>query len=61
MDPTNDAYEPAYKYEGNPESSAYDPGWNGEFIKNNALTDINHRFGRKFKIKSFRWLNSNEI
>lgn len=60
-DEANDPSEPAYLYQGNPTNNTYDPGWDGAFTKNNNLTPANSRFGRKFKIASFRWLNSNEI
>lgn len=33
----------------------------GAFSPNSALTDVNRRFGRKFKIESFRWLGPSEI
>lgn len=34
---------------------------NGDFVDNAALTEVNRRFGRKFRIQNFRWLNSSEI
>jgi hypothetical protein len=33
----------------------------GQFSENSALTPVNRRFGRKFQIASFRWLNGSEI
>jgi hypothetical protein len=33
----------------------------GKFDDNNELTPLNLRFGRKFRIESFRWLNANEV
>jgi hypothetical protein len=33
----------------------------GIFLDNAALTALNRNFGRKFKINSFRWLNSAEV
>ncbi len=33
----------------------------GDYIDNPALTDTNKRFGRKFEIVSFRWMNYEEI
>jgi len=61
VDPTNEANEPAYIYESNPIDDTYDPRWDGEFVSNPDLSETNRRFGRKFKITSFRWLNSKEI
>jgi hypothetical protein len=60
-DPTNESNEAAMLYKGNPVDPSYDPRWNGEFAPNPDLTPTNRRFGRKFKIKSFRWLNSDEV
>jgi len=60
-DPTNESNEAAMLYKGNPAGASYDPRWNGEFAPNPDLTPTNRRFGRKFKIKSFRWLNSDEV
>jgi hypothetical protein len=34
---------------------------NGTFSDNAALTEANRRFGRKFQIVDFRWLNSKEV
>ena len=36
---------------------------NGEFsdINDSELTPLNRRFGRKFEIESFRWLNASEV
>ena len=36
-------------------------GADGTFSDNSALTAANRRFGRKFQITSFRWLNKNEV
>lgn len=33
----------------------------GAFSDNPALTGMNRRFGRKFRVESFRWLNEGEI
>jgi hypothetical protein len=33
----------------------------GNFVDNSTLTDVNRRFGRKFQIRSFRWLKKDEI
>ena len=33
----------------------------GVFSDNPALTPSNLRFGRKFRIESFRWLNAAEV
>ncbi|MEJ6778783.1 MAG: hypothetical protein QNK86_04830, partial [Akkermansiaceae bacterium] len=33
----------------------------GNFVDNSALTNINRRFGRRFKIQSFRWLSKDEV
>ena len=46
-----------------PEVPARNISSGGQFssIDNSALTPINRRFGRKFKIESFRWLNGSEI
>lgn len=33
----------------------------GNFVDNAALSEINGRYGRRFKIKSFRWLSKDEI
>ncbi len=61
VDPTNDPYEPAFIFEGNPLTDSHDPGWDGEFTPNSNLTPTNRRFGRKFEMKSFRWLSSDEV
>jgi hypothetical protein len=34
---------------------------NGTFSDNATLTETNRRFGRKFRIETFRWLNPSEI
>ena len=46
-----------------PEVPARNISSGGQFssIDNSALTPINRRFGRKFKIESVRWLNGSEI
>ncbi|MFT5905762.1 MAG: type II secretory pathway pseudopilin PulG [Cryomorphaceae bacterium] len=61
VDGSNESHEPAYQYIGNPTTDNHDPGWDGEFVKNSALSEDNRRFGRKFEIKSFRWLNPDEV
>ncbi|MFK7911147.1 MAG: hypothetical protein AB8F34_11200, partial [Akkermansiaceae bacterium] len=33
----------------------------GAFVDNAAFSEINSRYGRKFKIKSFRWLSKDEV
>ena len=33
----------------------------GTFANNPALSPTNVRFGRKFRVESFRWLNSDEV
>lgn len=50
MDTSNDASVPA-------RNMAAD----GTFSDNPELTETNRRFGRKFRIESFRWLNDSEI
>jgi hypothetical protein len=49
-DPTNDAIAPARLLNAD-----------GTFSDNPALTPANRLFGRKFRIESFRWLNSAEV
>jgi hypothetical protein len=62
LDPSNDAHEPAFKYVGAPPAVGnFDPGWDGEFVPNDQLSATNKEFGRKFIIKSFRWLNPDEV
>ncbi|WP_233246116.1 hypothetical protein [Coraliomargarita sinensis] len=61
VDPANQAYEANYVYEGAPPNDTYDPRWDGEFVPNSNLSELNRRFGRRFEIKSFRWLNSDEV
>lgn len=61
IDPTNVAHEPAFVYEGAPPDDLHDPKWDGEFIANTNLTPINRQFGRKFEMKSFRWLSADEL
>ena len=61
VDPTNDPHEPAFIFEGNPPTDGHDPGWDGQFVPNTGLTPTNRRFGRKFEMKSFRWLNAEEV
>jgi hypothetical protein len=33
----------------------------GSFEENSVLTEMNRKFGRKFKISAFRWINAQEI
>jgi len=61
LNSSDDPHEPAYMYEAEPPDDTYDPHWDGEFVRNNELSETNQRFGRKFIIKSFRWLNSDEV
>ena len=49
-DSTNDAAVPARIMNAN-----------GTFTDNAALTEANRRFGRKFQVVDFRWLNSKEV
>ena len=44
-----------------PDIAARNMSANGAFSDNSALTALNRRFGRKFQIESFRWLNSAEV
>jgi hypothetical protein len=44
-----------------PDVSARNMSASGAFSDNSALTVLNRTFGRKFQIKSFRWLNGAEI
>ena len=60
-DSSNDAWESVYEYEGNPVDAKYDPKWNGKFISNIGLSEDNKKFGRKFKVRSFKWLSSDEV
>lgn len=50
VDPANDADVPARVLNAS-----------GVFSDNSALTPSNTRFGRKFRIESFRWLNAAEV
>jgi hypothetical protein len=53
---------PEYADESNePLVSARRMANNGVFSDNTALTALNRKFGRKFKVVSLRWLNSSEI
>ncbi len=49
-DPANEADVPARMLDGN-----------GRFSDNTSLTPLNRRFGRKFRIESFRWLSASEV
>ena len=44
-----------------PEESPRTLDAQGVFTDNASLTEVNRKFGRKFKVQSFRWLNKNEI
>ncbi|MBW2704611.1 MAG: hypothetical protein JRF33_27660 [Deltaproteobacteria bacterium] len=50
QDPTNDADVPTRLLNAS-----------GNFSDNPALSQVNVRFGRKFRIESFRWLNPSEV
>jgi hypothetical protein len=53
---------PEYSDESNaPEVPARLMSEDGVFTDNAELTEINRRFGRKFRIESFRWLSRDEI
>jgi hypothetical protein len=53
---------PAYCDESNePEVPARLISEDGVFSENSELTTVNRRFGRKFRIESFRWLSASEI
>ncbi|HKK17036.1 MAG TPA: hypothetical protein VJ952_00025, partial [Opitutales bacterium] len=60
IDPDNEAYEPAFTYEADA-PDGFDPRWDGEFVPNAELSPLNRKFGRKFEIVSFRWLNEDEV
>lgn len=49
-DPSNDPEVPARQQDSS-----------GDLVSNPALTDLNRKFGRQFKLVSFRWLNTNEV
>ena len=50
MDDSNDPEVPARKLNAD-----------GEFEDNSDLSEINRKFGRKFRVMSFRWLNQKEV
>jgi hypothetical protein len=53
---------PEYSDESNaPEIPARLMSEQGVFTDNGEMTDVNRRFGRKFRIESFRWLSGSEI
>jgi hypothetical protein len=62
LDSDNDAYEAAFNYEVDEEPpEGFDPRWDGEFVSNSDLSPTNRKFGRKFQIINFRWLDAQEI
>ena len=44
-----------------PDVPARNMGADGRFSDNSALTETNRRFGRQFRIESFRWLTPSEV
>lgn len=50
MDPRNEDHVPVRELDSQ-----------GEFINNPALTKTNAKYGRQFKMISFRWLSKEEI